>query len=68
MSKLVHETAVKKLAKEARKRRAPHSPDLRVSADYLDSLNRKVESAVREHVRRNGSKRTLRADVFLLGD
>lgn len=42
-----------------------HSSGTRVSKEYLDRLNAEVKAMIRDHLHRNGSKRTLRPDVFM---
>ena len=55
---LINVKAVKALVTELR-------PDMRSSREYLETLNAKVRGIVVAQVRANGSKKTLKADVFL---
>ena len=54
---LVNRPAVKRLVKELK-------PGLRVSGEYLDTLESFLRGRVLSHARANGSHKTLRADVF----
>jgi len=65
MSKLICEAAVKRYARQCRKDRAPEAPPVRVSGEYIAVLENELARTIREHVRLNGSKQTLKADVFL---
>lgn len=55
---LLNATHVRRLVAELR-------PGLRVSAAYLAGLEARLHTLVEDHVHRNGSKGTLRADVLI---
>ena len=60
MSRLINVARVKQLTKDLALRRGRR---LRVSKEYLDALDYRVQALIASHVGLNGSHGTMRADV-----